>query len=393
MVEAEANLRRRPREQAGEQWQPRAEEEAIKQAAEEAQVAQVDRTSLWFRYKHLLPVPITLVAGIILTAIMTPYFLSPLIANIKKNDPHLTGFKLFDKFLGFVVPFFKTMANSQDYGIYPLGYFVTNHLGWQMAGAIESSRADATKSVFVRHYCVIVTAALVIGSYIITPLFWIVPYLNLNKLPSAALTSEDVRPKCIHHLRARACFVVIATGFFPFLAGMMLSHHNEKFVRNTAIFFTTPLLWPLFWRPFGSLTADNMDPVKGHITAMNALLVVGGGCMAWHFFAIIAVYREPSIVTNLLRVFTHYEGDLHTVLFITVDEIILWAGFLMIPLAQEGIRAATLFVLMTILTGPGAAVAFYFWWREGKYSEKYSSSERPWLHQFVSQIDWLVAEA
>lgn len=69
------------------------------------------------------------------------------------------------------------------------------------------------------------------------------------------------------------------------------------------------------------------------------------------------------------------------------------AGFLMIPLAQEGIRAATLFVLMTILTGPGAAVAFYFWWREGKYSEKYSSSERPWLHQFVSQIDWLVAEA
>jgi hypothetical protein len=56
-----------------------------------------------------------------------------------------------------------------------------------MAGAIESSRADATKSVFVRHYCVIVTAALVIGSYIITPLFWIVPYLNLNKVRQAML--------------------------------------------------------------------------------------------------------------------------------------------------------------------------------------------------------------
>lgn len=56
-----------------------------------SKVAPCAGTSLWFRYKHLLPVPITLVAGIILTAIMTPYFLSPLIANIKKNDVRRTG--------------------------------------------------------------------------------------------------------------------------------------------------------------------------------------------------------------------------------------------------------------------------------------------------------------
>lgn len=63
-------------------------------------------------------------------------------------QPHLTGFKLFDKFLGFVVPFFKTMANSQDYGIYPLGYFVVREtisslravpsllLAWRLAAAL-----------------------------------------------------------------------------------------------------------------------------------------------------------------------------------------------------------------------------------------------------------------
>lgn len=45
-------------------------------------VSGASRRSLWWRYKHLAPVPITLVAGVVLTTIMTPYFKDPLIANL-----------------------------------------------------------------------------------------------------------------------------------------------------------------------------------------------------------------------------------------------------------------------------------------------------------------------
>lgn len=39
----------------------------------------------------------------------------------------------------------------------------------------------------------------------------------------------------------------------------------------------------------------------------------------------------------------------------------------MIPLAQEGLTAAALFAVATLAVGPGAAVAFYFFWREAAY--------------------------
>ena len=39
----------------------------------------------------------------------------------------------------------------------------------------------------------------------------------------------------------------------------------------------------------------------------------------------------------------------------------------MIPLVQEGLQAAALFAAATLLVGPGAAVAFYFFLREAAY--------------------------
>lgn len=62
---------------------------------------------------------------------------------------------------------------------------VTTHLGWQMAGAIESSRVDARTNFFVHFYTLVVVVALVIGSYVITPLVWIVAYLSFNKVCTA----------------------------------------------------------------------------------------------------------------------------------------------------------------------------------------------------------------
>ncbi|GAQ83752.1 hypothetical protein KFL_001600220 [Klebsormidium nitens] len=336
---------------------------------------------LWWQYKHLAPVPITLVAGVVLTTIMTPYFKDPLIANLIKEhfNPHYVGILGFDAFLGFVVPFFETMANSETYGIIPLGYFITTHLGWQMAGAIESSRVDARTNFFVHFYTLVVVVALVIGSYVITPLVWIVAYLSFNKVASTALKFDhDVRPKRVHQARIVAACVVVIVGFIPFLAGMVLSHDKAKFIWNTALFFTTPLLWQLIWSPFGRgppkmhkhttvAAAIDREQIKGHRAAMNSLLIIAGGCIAWHMYAIIAVIKDPTIVSSLYNVLMHYEGHLHTILFIWVDEIVLWAGFLMIPLVQEGLQAAALFAAATLVVGPGAAVAFYFFWREAQY--------------------------
>eukprot|EP00243_Klebsormidium_subtile_P014167 TRINITY_DN9906_c0_g5_i3.p1 TRINITY_DN9906_c0_g5~~TRINITY_DN9906_c0_g5_i3.p1 ORF type:complete len:441 (+),score=128.73 TRINITY_DN9906_c0_g5_i3:190-1512(+) len=361
--------------------------------------------SLWYRYKHLAPVPITLVAGLVLTTIMTPYFKDPLIANLIRQhfNPHYIGVKGFDTFLGFVVPFFETMANSETYGIIPLGYFVTTHLGWQMAGAIESSRVDARTNFFVHFYTLVVVVALVIGSYVITPLLWIVAYLSFNKVPSTGLKFErDVRPKRVRQARIVAACCVVIVGFLPFLAGMVLSHDETKFVWNTALFFTTPLLWQLIWSPFGRAPpkgvtetsgAADRDQIKGHRAAMNSLLIIAGGCMAWHMYAIIAVIKDPTIVSSLWNVLMHYEGHLHTILFIWVDEIVLWAGFLMIPVAQEGLKAAAVFAVATLAVGPGAAVAFYFFWREAAYLDVLEAP-RVRLHSLSlpRKLEWTVRQ-